>query len=338
MQRPLLLLCDDDIDDDLTLSKSWTYDPNGTMCHRPSGLTVSPDDGITCEGRAYRLSSDDIEVDAHSQLGCGSCGTVRRGVIKVTGEQVAIKTLRVDLKEQRELLLNEIRGLIQAEGFGNLVQWYAGFVSRKSGSVHVVLELMDCGSLADLRNRIGGRSMPPHILAGIVGQVCRGLDYLHSRRLLHRDVKPQNILLNRRGEVKLSDFGITKALGETMASTSIGTQIYMSPERCDAGSYALPADVWSVGMVVYELASGRHPFSNAATFPALLQKLCDEPEPRLSEADGFPASLCDFVARCLERDPTRRATATELVGHNLVLDGAVEAAIAEFLTSDDVFQ
>lgn len=334
MARPSqLCLSEDDIDDELSLSRSWAYDDNGTICHKPTGLKVSPDEGITCDGRVYRISCDDIEVDPHSVLGCGACGTVRLGVIKASGLKVAIKTLRVDKKEQREQLLNEVRGLIQAEGCKNLVQWYAGFVSKTSGSVHVILELMDCGSLADVRKRVGQESVPATILAGMVAQICAGLEYLHSRRLLHRDIKPQNILLNMQGEVKLSDFGITKALGENMASTSVGTQIYMSPERVDEGSYSLPADVWSVGMVVYELALGRHPFVHAATFPALLHQLCDEPEPRLTEADGCPTVLCDFVSRCLQRDPNVRADVSELLNHALLSSNciALEWQIAEWL-------
>lgn len=339
MERPQLLL-GDEIDSDLSFSRSWTYDFNGTMCHKATGMKVSPDEGITCEGREYKLSAEDIELDVHSHLGCGSCGTVRQGMIRTAGLPVAIKTLKVDRKEQREQLVNEVRGLIQAEGCPCLVQWYAGFVSRRNGQVHIVLELMDFGSLADLKQRLAGRAegstsrIPPSILARMVSQMVQGLDHLHARRILHRDIKPANVLLDSRGDVKLSDFGITKVLDQTMASTSVGTQVYMSPERCDVGSYSLPADVWSLGMVVYELATGRHPFNGATTFAALLHSLIDQPEPRLDETDGHSTPLCDFVACCLTRNVTERATAAQLLTHEFVTTHvASQEELSEWLKS-----
>merc|ERR1712217_428486 len=127
-----------------------------------------------------------------------------------------------DEKAKREQLLNEIKGLVQAEGCPNLVQWYAGFASKLTNSVHVVLEFMDLGSLEDLKGRLRGAGVPPRELACVTRQIMEGLNFLHTRNLLHRDLKPGNILHNSEGYVKLTDFGISKSVNTTatpMAAT-----------------------------------------------------------------------------------------------------------------------
>merc|ERR1719188_1292684 len=123
-------------------------------------------------------------MDSSSHLGAGACGVVQKGVIKKTGVTVAIKTIKVDDKGKREQLLNEIRGLVQAEGCPHLVQWYAGFVSRKTSAVHVALEFMDLGSLADLKKRLHGQGVPLAHLACVTSQIMKGLSHLHNRKLL----------------------------------------------------------------------------------------------------------------------------------------------------------
>merc|ERR1719453_1603549 len=155
---------------------------------------------------------------------------------------------------------------------------------------------MDLGSLADLTARLQGMGVPLPHLSCIAAQMLGALAHLHARRILHRDVKPENVLHNSRAEVKLTDFGIAKDLEATcaMAKTFIGTATYMSPERCMGEDYSLSSDIWSFGMVVFELATGRYPFHDVSTFPALLASLCDRPEPRLDTAQ-FPATCCDFV-------------------------------------------
>lgn len=314
--RPCLL---DDVNS-LTMESlgSWSYGFNGTMCHRETGMRVSSDKGIAFEGREYQFSEKDVDIDRDSYLGAGACGTVRRGTIHKTGGAVAVKTLRVDCREERELLLNEVRALVQAEGCPNLAQWHAGFVGARGGQVHLVLELMDLGSLADVRKRLPSSSLPPAVLARTALQVARGVAHLHARRLLHRDIKPENILLNTSGEVKVSDFGLTKALDASLPISCMGTKIYLAPEKCMSGAddpYGLPSDIWSVGMVFYELASGAHPFRSARSFPEIAKMLLEKPEPRLLESEGHPAPLCSFVARCLIREVCDRADAQDLLGH-----------------------
>jgi serine/threonine protein kinase len=237
--------------------------------------------------------------------------------------------VKADDKEKRQQLLNEIKGLVSAEGCPNLVQWFAGFVAVKTNSVHVVLEFMDKGSLADLKRRMiaycdasgTGRGVPVRELAFITKQIMEGLNYLHIKsKLLHRDIKPENILHNTEGQVKLTDFGISKDLEATMAvaGTFVGTVTYMSPERCLGEDYSFLSDVWSVGMVIYELACGRYPFADVSSFPALFNSLCEEPEPRL--APEYGANLCDFVGCCLTRSVRERRDTPALTIHPYVME------------------
>lgn len=302
-------------------------------------MRFSPCNGIQCgDGREYKLSASDVDIDEDGFIGSGASGSVWRGTIKETGTRIALKTLKVDNKEERQVLLNEVRALIEAEGCPYVVQWHAGFSSHKAGQVHLVLELMDYGSLADLRSQLQTcqSCIPSRILAGIALQVLRGLDHLHSRRLLHNDIKLGNILLNRDGEVKITDFGITKYLDQSICQACIGTQTYLAPEKFDASArgvgYSFPADIWSLGIVLYELASGVHPFAGASNFIEILTMVTKEPEPRLLEAHGHPKALCDFVELCLTRDASARADVQELLRHNFVAGAASRSELSEWLS------
>jgi len=317
----MMMLEMDDVDPEGSVSMTWSIDVNGTMRHRGTGTKVSPSEGITFQGTEYKLSPEDVELEAGSHLGAGACGVVMKGIIKKTGEPVAVKTIKVDDKGKLQQLLNEIKGLVTAGGCPHLVQWYAGFLNKKTSAVHVALEFMDLGSLADLKKRLGGQGAPPNYLASIAQQCMLGLVHLHDKHLLHRDIKPENILHNTKGEVKLTDFGIAKDLDTTlaMAGTFVGTVTYMSPERCLGETYDLGSDIWSVGMVYYELATGVYPFADISTFPALFEHLCEKPEPRL-DAGRHPPQLCDFVAQCLTRDVQKRPDTRSLMQHAFVTD------------------
>lgn len=318
----MMMLDCEDVDPEGSVSMTWSVDANGTMRHKTTGTKVSPEEGITFQGTEYKLGPKDIEYEEGSHLGAGACGVVMKGYIKTTGEPVAVKTIKVDDKGKLQQLLNELKGLVTAGGCPHLVQWYAGFLNKKTSAVHVALEFMDRGSLADLKKRLQGQGVPSQYLANISQQVMLGLCHLHDRHFLHRDIKPENILHNSAGEVKLTDFGIAKDLDSTlaMAGTFVGTVTYMSPERCLGETYDLGSDIWSVGMVYFELATGRYPFADVSTFPKLFDHLCEKPEPRLDEGQ-FPPPLCDFVAQCLTRDVARRPETRTLLNHEYVTVG-----------------
>jgi len=324
----------DGFDGEATVSMTW-HEDEGAFHATADGVKITTEGEITCGDRQYKMSPDDIEFLDDVKLGHGASGVVSKGVLKKTGQMVAIKTITIDSPAKREQLLSEIKGLVQAEGCPYLVQWYAGFASKLAPSVHVVLEFMDLGSLADMKARTKAVGVPAAWLWHVAKQVTGGLAYLHSKRLLHRDVKPGNILHNSQGEVKLTDFGISKIMSNASvaAGTFVGTSTYMSPERCLGEDYGFPSDIWSAGMVFYELATGKYPFSNCKSFIALYDQLCEKPEPRL-KAEVFPEEFCDFVACCLMRDLTKRSSCSALLAHPfLSKDGSPREEFAAWLAT-----
>lgn len=141
-----------------------------------------------------------------------------------------------------------------------------------------------------------------------------GLWHLHKKlHQVHRDLKPANILLNRLGEIKLTDFGTSKALESTagLCSTFVGTTRYMSPERIAGGQYSFPSDVWSLGIILYELAAGESPFPPDLSVVSLYEHIANNPEPRLLPEDGFSAGLCNFVACWYDSKETRNIVCRE---------------------------
>lgn len=299
------------------------------MTHKHSGIRVSPTNGIKCDGHQFTLKANDITLD-DVPLGRGSSGAVWRGSVKSTGMPVAVKTVRVDSKDDRKLLLNEVATLVKVEGCPNLVQWFAGFASQKAGEVFLVLELMDGGSMTDIWNKHNG--VPPGQLAAIARQVLTGLHHLHSMKLVHNDIKPGNVLYNGKGEIKVADFGITKVMQGSLCGTCTGTQTYLAPEKFNQ-SYGCKADVWSFGVFMFELATGRHPFAAAKSFPEVFSMVCVEAEPRLQEADGHPFVLCDFVERCLTRDKDARYDAATLLKHDFISMAVSDQELCSWLAA-----
>jgi len=194
---------------------------------------------------------------------------------------------------------------------------------------------MDRGSLADMKKKLPEtiKGVPENILARIAMDTCLGLAHLHGKKkVLHRDIKPENILINSQGMTKLTDFGISRDLNSTvaMAATFVGTATYMSPERALGQDYSYASDIWSVGMVIYELATKTYPFPNITSFPVLFDYLCTRPEPRL-DPNEFSPELCQFVELTLVRDVNKRRGADNLLELPLMKKAASYEEVSEWL-------
>jgi len=277
----------------------------------------------------FTIDKDDIEVDQTSLLGRGAGGVVARGVHKPSGTALAVKVVRVEDKAKRSQLIHELETLLGVTKSHFLIQLYAAYVHKETGCVHVALEYMDYGSLADVKQKT--QMVPENMLAIMLMQILEGLKTLHLSYVVHRDVKLGNILVNSRGCVKVTDFGISKTLGDSdVCDTVVGTATHMSPERVLGEDYSFAADIWSLGLCVYELASGTYPYGSVASFPVLFDNLCNKPEPRLSPGRFTPA-LCEFVEMQLQRRPERRASAIQLQAHKWILTSMFQVKEGELV-------
>jgi serine/threonine-protein kinase len=237
--------------------------------------------------------------------------TVYRGVDEELDRPVAVKLLAEHFAGDNEIRRRFLREARVAGGLNhpNVVSVYD--IGERDGRPFIVMELVEGESLADLIGRDG--PLEPRPAVELALQACAGLEHAHRAGLVHRDVKPANLLIRSDGTLKVADFGIARvadaATRLTQAGTILGTACYLAPEQADGGEITARADVYALGAVLYELLAGRPPFVAESIPELVLRRQRAEIEP-LAEV---PAELERVVLRALERDPANRpATAAEL--------------------------
>lgn len=252
------------------------------------------------------------------KLGEGMFSFVDLYVDKTTNTQYAIKCIR-DLEEGMTQQINTELSLLQSCDSPFVVKYYGYY--RENEFIYVVLEYMDAGSLKSVIEQTG--PIPEDILAIIAVQVIRGLVELHGKHIIHRDLKPSNLLISRAGIAQLADFGAGRILTSTLdnAMTFSGTVTYMAPERISADSYSYPSDIWSLGLSLYECATGKYPYDSAETgevreFFALWSSIVKSESPKLPSK--FSIEFRNFVQQCLRKEPEDRPKAHVLLDHPYV--------------------
>ncbi len=163
------------------------------------------------------------------------------------------------------------------------------------------------GSLADLLNR--QEPLPLEELLDIARQLCEALQAIHDAGILHRDLKPENILINQSGKIQISDFGISlmgNSVKTSRDSGLFGTINYLSPEYIQDGRFDRRSDIYALGLILYELLTGRLPFSESAPLKVLLERVQKDPEPALSFSPRAPKKLNAIIMRAIARNPDRR--------------------------------
>jgi serine/threonine-protein kinase len=189
----------------------------------------------------------------------------------------------------------------------NVVQVYDFGTDERSGRQFIVMEHVEGESCAELLRDQG--AMAPETVVDICGQACRGLDYAHRNGVVHRDVKPGNLLRNREGVIKLADFGIAKATEDsdiTRVGSVIGTAAYLSPEQARGEAAGPPADLYALGVVAYQLATARLPYQGASLTDLARQQESGPPTDVHQVREDFPPALSAAIARALHRDPAGR--------------------------------
>ena len=258
-------------------------------------------EGALLDGR-YRLGT---------RIATGGTSTVYRGLDERLDRPVAVKVMDLRYAGDQQFLTRfqlEARAVARLKDPGLVAVYDQGFgTPHDAGQPFLVMELVEGGTLRELLNERG--PMPPHAVVAVLRPVLGALGIAHRAGLVHRDVKPENILISDDSEVKVVDFGLVRAIaaaGITSTNVILGTAAYLSPEQVRDGNAGPASDVYGVGVLTYELLTGRTPFSGDSALTVAYQRLDRDVPPPSSAIDGVPREFDDLVARATALDPADR--------------------------------
>ena len=272
------------------------------------------------------------QLTVTAKLGRGGMGTVYLAQDSATGQSAAVKVLAESLSGDPAILKRfELEQQIVGELLHpNIVRGHGG-VECDGGVHYFVMDYVPGANLARVLRALGRLTAAETVALAL--QVCDALAFAHARGIVHRDLKPSNLLIDPDGNARVTDFGLAKVAEFTRVTLTgqvLGTPEYMSPEQCEGKPTDLRSDLYSAGVMLFEMLAGRPPF--VAENPlALLRKHCEERPPRPGAfAADLPAHLERVVLRCLEKDPFRRyESAADLAADLRATPGAASATGAE---------
>ncbi|XP_077646534.1 serine/threonine-protein kinase PAK 3-like [Lonchura striata] len=265
---------------------------------------------------------------AFEELGRGGFGAVYKALDTSTGQQVAIKIMSLQEKMSEELAVNEILVMRDSRN-PNIVSYLDSYLV--DAELWLVMEFMDGGTLFDVLRAV-------YLEEGQIGAVCReclqGLHFLHSRQVIHRDIKSGNVLVGMDGSVKLADFGLCAQLSpeRSKRSSRVGTPSWMAPEVVRGEAYGPKVDIWSLGIMGLEMVEGEAPYERMARV-RVFELIETNGPPKLQNPRHHSALLRDFLRCCLQADEDRRWSAQELLQHPFVTSGEPASSLAALVTS-----
>lgn len=274
-------------------------------------------------------NSDDLMF--LKDLGLGNSGTVLKVVHLPTQITMAKKIIPIDPNTAVQTqIIRELRILHECHS-PSIIEFYGAFVNRNN--IVICMEYCNCGSLDKILPLCNPQQFPDYVLRKLAYSMLTGLEYLYTtHKIIHRDIKPLNVLMTHRGEFKLCDFGVLRELTNSLAQadTFVGTLMYMSPERIQGLKYGVKLDVWLMGLMLIELALGQpvwrddddddeHPMSGPNGILDLLQRIVNETPPLLkgktNPVTGKPYNpqLCEFIDFAMVKDEQQRKLPRELL-------------------------
>lgn len=300
--------------------------PNTTQFTTTNGSPLDPaaaggSSPQVFEGEAdWILNPDEMDrFHCGPQLGRGSYGTVHMGMLP-SGKLVAVKVIQIVRKKKDQLNAVKLEvNMLRSLNHPNIIRYFGCHATQ--GEMRVFMEFAVGGSLTSLVRKFEKLSEP--VMRYYTHQILTGLLFLHSRHVVHRDIKGENILIDGHGVAKLADFGCSKGLADIAnksqngCGTLVGSPYWMAPEVIKNEAYGTKADIWSVGCTVVEMLNGGHPpwhekFDNVYSAMFFIASTSEIP----SNIPNDVSDTCrDFLARCFERDVAKRSSTQELLNH-----------------------
>ena len=324
---------DDDLDDDMDAVSDDDMEDDATSsaleAAKPADV-MTPKDGIKQLQKEFSSRDPEKVFKVQEQLGEGASGAVFRAVHRETKKVVAIKRMQVGVNNVTATV-KEIKIMKDLKSAFTL-KYYGCY--NKDDAIWIIMEYCDGGSLQDIIDARENEEicLTESQIAQIVAQVLQALEYLHSMKKIHRDIKAGNILLNSQGMAKLADFGISaQQVGDEKRTTTIGSSYWMAPETLMGGGYDSKADIWSLGITIMEMAEGIPPLIEEQPHKAAF-RIVNDPPPKLSAPHMWSKNFVDFVSHCLTKNPEQRPTSAELRKHPFIAEvGESNDAIVELI-------
>jgi len=294
---------------------------------------------LTINGQDYPCTTANLQSIA--ELGRGAYGVVDRMRHTDSGIEMAVKRIRHTVNNtEQERLFMDLSVSMRSSDFPYTINFYGALYQE--GDVWICMELMKTSFDKFYVTALEKELIFPEKVLGRIGySMVSALEYLHTKlHVIHRDVKPSNILVNDDGVIKLCDFGISGQLVDSLAKTlNAGCKPYMAPERINPQrgetGYDIRSDVWSLGITMVELACLKFPYSSWTTPFDQLRAVVEEPSPTVPEDKGYSAEVHSFLAECLKKDYKTRPRYDVLLTHSLIVNGeqTPQTEVAEFVSS-----
>ncbi|ERT01934.1 STE/STE20/PAKA protein kinase [Sporothrix schenckii ATCC 58251] len=272
--------------------------------------------GIDISARLRQICSDG---DPHrmyrgfNKIGQGASGGVYTGFERGSNRLVAIKQMNLEQQPKKDLIINEIL-VMKDSSHPNIVNFIDSYLWE--GELWVIMEFMEGGSLTDV---VTYNIMTEGQIASVCRETLKGLQHLHSKGVIHRDIKSDNILLSMEGNIKLTDFGFCATINEAQnkRTTMVGTPYWMAPEVVMRKEYGRKVDIWSLGIMAIEMIEGEPPYLTESPLRALWL-IATNGTPVIKEEHNLSEVFRDFLYFALKVEPDKRASAHDLLRHDFM--------------------